>query len=112
MAGLACPPAEIAARAGHSVHILLATCTLCLPGYSQIASQHIDRALHASTGPPLAHKSGHHPGQTPSVMRPCHSWTRGDTAGPDATRRIQGDTRDLHKHGRGQEEHEPQAHDR
>jgi hypothetical protein len=61
MAGLGCPPAEIAARAGHSVHILLATYTHCLPGYGQIASQHIDRALHASTGPPLAHKSGHHP---------------------------------------------------
>jgi len=29
-----------------------------LPGHGQIASQDIDRALQASTGRPLAHKSG------------------------------------------------------
>ena len=74
------PPAEIAARAGHSVHVLLATYTHCLPGYGQIASQHIDRALHASTGPPLAHKSGRHP------ARPRPSCVRA-TAGPDETQR-------------------------
>jgi integrase len=92
------PPAEIAARAGHSVYVLLTTYAHGLPGYGQIASQHIDRALHAGTGPPLAHKSGLHPARNPSVMRPCHSWTRWDTAGPNTTRKIQGDTRDLHKH--------------
>jgi hypothetical protein len=74
------PPAEIAGRAGHSVHVLLATYTHCLPGYGQIASQHIDRALHASTGPPLAHKPGHHPARSrPSCVRA--------TAGPDGTQR-------------------------
>lgn len=92
------PPTEIAARAGHSVHVLLSTYTHGLPGYGQIASQHIDRALHASTGPPLAHKSGLHPARNLSVMRPCHSWTRWDTAGPNTTRKIQRETRDLHKH--------------
>src|SRR5580693_77176 len=88
------PPAEIAAHAGHSVHVLLSTYAHGRPGYSQIATRHIDQALHASTGPPLAHKSGLHPARNLSVMRPCHSWTRWDTAGPNTTRKIQGETRD------------------
>jgi len=68
------PPAEVAARAGHSVRVLLTIYAHCIPGCDQIASQHIDRALHASTGPPLAHKTAP-PGQIPSAMRPRHSWT-------------------------------------
>ena len=39
------PPADVAARAGHSVHVLLTTYAHCIPGCDQIASQHIDRAL-------------------------------------------------------------------
>jgi integrase len=35
------PPAEIAARAGHSVHILLTVYAHCTPGCDQIASQQI-----------------------------------------------------------------------
>jgi integrase len=52
------PPAEVAARAGHSVRVLLTIYAHCIPGCDLIASHHIDRALHASTGPPLAHKNG------------------------------------------------------
>ena len=91
------PPADIAARAGHSVHVLLATYAHCLPGYGQIATAHIDRALHAS-GPPLAHTSGHYPARSrPSCVR-CHNWTQRDNTGPDAARRIQSDTRDQRQH--------------
>ena len=73
------PPADIAARAGHSVHVLLATYAHCLPGYGQIATAHIDRALHAS-GPPLAHTSGHYPARSrPSCVRA--------TTGPNGTPR-------------------------
>ena len=73
------PPADIAARAGHSVHVLLATYAHCLPGYGQIATAHVNRALHAS-GPPLAHTSGHYPARSrPSCVRA--------TTGPNGTPR-------------------------
>ena len=45
------PPADVAARAGHSVHVLLTTYAHCIPGCDQIASQHIDRALRSSRWP-------------------------------------------------------------
>ena len=45
------PPAEIAARAGHSVRVLLTIYAHCIPGCDQIASQHIDRALRPSQWP-------------------------------------------------------------
>jgi hypothetical protein len=51
------PPAEIAARAGHSVHVLLTIYAHCIHGCDQIAGQHIDRALRPSRWPPLAHKN-------------------------------------------------------
>jgi hypothetical protein len=35
-------------------------------------------------GPPLAHKAAQTPG-IPAVMRPCHSWTQRDTAGPETS---------------------------
>ena len=50
------PPAEIAARAGHSVRVLLSIYAHCMPGCGQIASQHIEQALQPS-GPPLAHNN-------------------------------------------------------
>ena len=46
------PPAEVAARAGHSVHVLLTTYAHCIPGHDQIASQHIEQALRSSRWPP------------------------------------------------------------
>ena len=42
------PPAEIAARAGHSVRVLLTIYAHCIPGCDQIASQHIEQALRPS----------------------------------------------------------------
>jgi len=51
------PPAEVAARAGHSVHVLLSTYAHCIPGHDQIASQHIEQALRPSHWPRLAHKN-------------------------------------------------------
>ena len=79
------PPAEIAARAGHSVRVLLTTYAHCIPGCDQIASQHIDRALRPSRWPSAGPQE---PAQTPgipSAMRPCHSWTQQDTAGPETS---------------------------
>ena len=46
------PPAEIAVRAEHSVHVLLTTYAHCIPGHDQIASQQIEQALHPSRWPP------------------------------------------------------------
>ena len=91
------PPAEIAARAGHSVRVLLTIYAQCIPGCDLIASQHIDRALRASTGPPLPTRTAP-PGQIPSAMRPCHSWTQRDTAGPDTSAQIRLDACDLRKY--------------
>ena len=51
------PPAEIAARAGHSVRVLLTIYAHCIPGCDQIASQHIEQALRPSNGPHLARKN-------------------------------------------------------
>ncbi len=82
------PPAEIAARAGHSVRVLLTIYAHCIPGCDQIASQHIEQALRPSHWPPSGPQE---PAQTPgipSVMRPCHSWTQRDTAGPETSAQI------------------------
>ena len=82
------PPAEVAARAGHSVHVLLTTYAHCIPGHDQIASQHIEQALRSSRWPPAGPQE---PAQTPgisSVMRPCHSWTQRDTTGPETPGQI------------------------
>ncbi len=77
------PPAEVAARAGHSVRVLLTIYAHCIPGCGQIASQHIEQALRASHWPPAgSRKSAWTPG-IPSVMRPRHSWTQPDAAGSD-----------------------------
>ena len=51
VAGLRPPPAEIAARAGHSVRVLLTTHAHCIPGHDQLASQQIGQALRTSTRP-------------------------------------------------------------
>ena len=92
------PPADIAARAGHSVQVLLATYTHCLPGYGQIATAHIDRALRSSvTGPPLAHKSGYHPATGQSARRPCHNRTRRTQRDPMPPQNHKGSDRDLRR---------------
>jgi integrase len=51
------PPAQIAARAGHSIHVLLAVYTHCVPGHDQAASHAIERALDPPE--PAAHPAGH-----------------------------------------------------
>ena len=92
------PPAEVAARAGHSVRVLLTLYAHCIPGCDQIASQHIDRALRPSHWPPAGPQE---PAQTPgilSVMCPCHSWTQRDSAGPDTSAQIMLDVCDLRKY--------------
>ena len=76
------PPAEIAARAGHSVRVLLTIYAHGIPGCDQIASQHIDRALRPSRWPPAGPRTGAD-ARIPSAIRPCHSRTQRDTAGPD-----------------------------
>ena len=92
------PPAEIAARAGHSVRVLLTIYAHCIPGCDQIASQHIEQALRPSQWPSAGpQESAWTPG-IPSVMRPCHSWTQWDTAGPDTSAQIRLDACDLRKY--------------
>ncbi len=67
------PPAEIAARAGHSVRVLLTIYAHCMPGCDQIASQHIEQALGPSRWPPAGPQQSTQTPGIPSVMRPCHS---------------------------------------
>jgi hypothetical protein len=91
------PPAEIAARAGHSVHVLLTIYAHCIHGCDQIAGQHIDRALRPSRWPPAGPQE---PAQTPGILsaiRPCHSWTQRDTAGPAPSSQIRLHLCDLRK---------------
>jgi integrase len=72
------PPAEIAARAGHSMHVLLTTYAHGIPGCDQIASQHIDRALRPSRWPPAGHNNRRRRRESrPSCVRA--------TAGPSGT---------------------------
>jgi hypothetical protein len=95
------PPAEIAARAGHSVRVLLTIYAHGIPGCDQIASQHIEQALRFSRWPPAGpQKAAQTPG-IPSVMRPCHSWTQRDTAGPDPSAQIRLGVFDLRKYRPG-----------
>ena len=91
------PPAEIAARAGHSVRVLLTTYAHCIPGCEQIASQHIDRALRPSRWPPAGPQEPAWTPGIPSVMRPCHSWTERDTAGPETSAQMRLDVCYLRK---------------
>ena len=69
---LACgaPPAEVAARAGHSVRVLLSIYAHCIPGCDQIASQHIEQALNPSHWPPAGpQESAQMPESRPSCVR-------------------------------------------
>ena len=72
------PPADVAARAGHSVHVLLTTYAHGIPGCDQIASQHIDRALRSSRWPPAGPQE---PARTPGIASSCVL----ATAGPSGT---------------------------
>ena len=76
----------------------LATYAHCIPGCDQIASQHIEEALNPSHWPPAGPQE---PAQTPrilSVMRPCHSWTQRDIAGPDTSAQVRLGVCDLRKY--------------
>src|SRR5580693_1934683 len=46
------PPAQIAARAGHSVNVLLTTYVHCIDGQDQTANHQIDHALHTQNPRP------------------------------------------------------------
>jgi len=92
------PPAEIAARAGHSVRVLLTIYAHCIPGCDQIASQQIEEALSPGRWPSAGpQESARIPGIL-SVMRPCHSWTQRDTAGPETSAQIRLHASDLRKY--------------
>ena len=92
------PPAEIAARAGHSVNVLLAVYAHCIPGHDQIASRHIEQALGAGSRPAAGPPKCRETGRIPSVMRPCHSWTQWDTAGPGTPGQDRKPARDQGEH--------------
>jgi hypothetical protein len=66
-------------------------------GCDQIASQQIEQALRPSRWSPAGPQE---PAQAPgilSVMRPCHSWTQRDTAGPETSGQIRLHVLDLRK---------------
>jgi integrase len=76
------PPAEVAARAGHSVRVLLTTYAHGIPGCDQIASQHIEQALNPShwplAGPQQSHADAGNPvrhASAPQLDPAGHSWT-------------------------------------
>ena len=72
------PPAEVAARAGHSVRVLLTIYAHCIPGHDQIASQHIEQALNPSHWPPAG------PQESAQMRESCPSCVRA-TAGLNGT---------------------------
>jgi hypothetical protein len=92
------PPAEIAARAGHSVRILLTIYAHCIPGCDQIASQQIEQALHPSRWPPrLAHKN---PRRLRGSRPPCVRATtglNGTQLDPEPSTQVKLDVLDLRK---------------
>jgi hypothetical protein len=75
-------PAEIAARAGHSVRVLLTIYAHCMPGCDQIASQQIEQALRPSRWPRWPTRTGADAGNpvrhasVPQLDSTGHSWTR------------------------------------
>ena len=91
------PPAEVAARAGHSVRVLLTIYAHRIPGCDQIASHHIEQALHPSRWPSAGPQQSVRTPGIPSAMRPCRSWTQRDAAGPGTSTQIRLDVLDLRK---------------
>jgi hypothetical protein len=92
------PPAEVAARAGHSAHVLLTVYAHCIPGHDQIASQHIAQALRPRPGtrPASGPENPYHPGRSrPSCVRVTAglNGTRLDLPGPATTASTAGDLR-------------------
>jgi hypothetical protein len=75
-------------RPRHSVQVLLSIYAHCIPGHDQIASQQIEQALHSSRWLPAGPQQSTQTPGIPSAMRPCHSWTQRDTAGPDTSAQI------------------------
>jgi len=61
------PPAEIAARAEHSVNVLLAVYAHCIPGHDQIASRRIEQALGVGSRPAAGPRKHPGSGWIPSV---------------------------------------------
>ena len=101
VAGLRRPARRDRCCAGHSVRVLLTIYAHCIPGCDQIASQQIEEALRPSQWPPAGpQKTAQTPGIL-SVMRPCHSWTQRDTAGPETSAQIRLDGCDLRKYRSG-----------
>jgi hypothetical protein len=87
-----------AARAGHSVTVLLAVYAHCIPGHDQIASRRIEQALGVGSRPAAGPRKHPGSGSIPSVMRPCHSWTQWDTAGLGTPGQRRKPARDLREH--------------
>jgi hypothetical protein len=78
------PPAEIAARAGHSTHVLLSVYAHCIPGHSQITDQATERAL-ALPGPAAGHPEHHRA----IARRMARNWpTKAVTTSPGPVRQA------------------------
>jgi hypothetical protein len=79
------------------MHVLLTIYAHCIPCHDQIASQHIEQALRPRSWLPTGPQESTQMAGILSVMRPCHSWTQRDTAGPDTSAQIRLDLCDLRK---------------
>jgi hypothetical protein len=98
------PPAEIAARAGHSTRVLLSVYAHCVPGHDQITDQAIEhapcppRGRHPPRGAPPGRQHAMRPAagpRNPVITRPdpvrqasAHSYPQRDSTGPSGTRQA------------------------
>jgi hypothetical protein len=79
------------------MRVLLTIYAHGIPGCDQIASQHIEQALRPSRWPPAGPQEPVWTPGIPSAIRPCHSWTQWDTAGPETSAQIRLHVLDLRK---------------
>ena len=100
------PPRSLPAPGTASASCSPSTPTAC-PAATRSPASTSRKPSTPAAGPPLAHKNRRRPPGILSVMRPCHSWTQRDTAGPGASTQIRLDLFDLRKCGLKSLAHRP-----
>jgi hypothetical protein len=101
VAGLRRPARRSRCPGRAQVRVLFTIYAHCIPGCDQIASQHVEQALRPSQWPRAGPQEPAWTPGIPSVMRPCHSWTQRDTAGPETSAQIRLHVCDLRKYRPG-----------